>query len=169
MRESHDTLLKLQQVIEWSEATAGDAIRRNFVGSGWTMSAAEFVDFWGEGRMASVSTASGRGQVHAVPLDIHLVDGVFYVPTFPDSRRLRDHRENPRCVITSWDGPYRAVIVIGIANEANLDPTDRTGVTAVEQGYAATSMVTIAVRPTRIYAIRPPAGHHASSDFGEAG
>ena len=163
MRESNQTLARLQQVIDSSAATAGDAIRRNFVGDGWSMSAEEFVEFWGDGRMASVSSASSRGQVHAVPLDIHLIDGTFYIPTFPDSRRLRDHRENPRCVITSWDGPYRATIVIGAARESADDPVGRTSDTASEQGYVPGSMVTIAVEPTRIYAIRPPVGHHAAS------
>jgi len=163
MNESPKMLATLQRIIDRSAATAGSAIRRNFIGEGWAMSAAEFVAFWGEARMASVATASQTGQVHAVPLDVHLVDGRFYVPTFPDSRRLRDHRENPRCVITSWDGPYRAVIVYGSAREGGSDPTRRTAETAAEQGYTSGAMVTIEVTPTRIYAIRPPEGHPAAT------
>ncbi len=162
VNESPDTMAWLQRIIDRSAATAGPAITRNFIGGGWAMSAAEFVAFWGEARMVSVATASRSGGVHAVPLGIHLVDGKFYVPTFPDSRRRQDHRENPRCVVTSWNGPYRAVIVYGTAQEVGSDPTRRTEATAVEQGYASGSMVTIAITPTRIYAIRPPAGHHAA-------
>ena len=163
MQESRETLARLQAVLDRSAASAGPAIRRNFIGGGWAMSAAEFVAFWGASRMASVATASRIGTVHAVPLDIHLVDGTFYIPTFPDSRRRQDHQENPRCVITSWDGPYRAVIVYGTAREVTEDPTGRTVATAAEQGYGAGLMVTVAVTPTRIYAIRPPVGHPAAA------
>ncbi|MGH2584897.1 MAG: pyridoxamine 5'-phosphate oxidase family protein [Dehalococcoidia bacterium] len=164
MNESSETLAELQRIIDHSAATAGAAIRRNFIGDGWAMSVEEFVAFWGEARMASVATASRSGQAHAVPLDVHLVDGKFHVPTFPDSRRLQDHRENPRCVLTSWDGPYRAVIVYGRARKVGSDPTGRTVETAAEQGYASGAMVTIEISPTRIYAIRPPEGHPAATN-----
>jgi hypothetical protein len=163
MHESPDTLAALQRLIDRSAAGAGPAIRSNFIGGGWAMSAAELVAFWGESRMASIATASRRGAVHAAPLDIRLVDGRFYIATFPDSRRLRDHRDNPRCAITTWDGPYRAVIVYGTAREVAGDPTGRTAAVADEQGYVQGSMVTIEVTPTRIYAIRPPAGHPAAA------
>jgi len=161
VHESPERLAELQAIIDKSARTAGPAIKRNFVSCSWLMSAAEFVAFWGESRMATISTALPKGTVHAVPLDIHLVDGRFYIPTFPDSRRLQDHRLNPRCVITSWEDAYRAVIVYGIAREVDPDPTGRTSETAEEQHYLPSSMVTIEVRPTRIYGIRPPLGHHA--------
>jgi len=160
--ESPEQLAELQSVIDRSARTAGPAIKQNFVGDGWSMSAAEFVAFWGVARMATVSTASPDGIVHAVPLDIHLVDGRFYIPTFPDSQRLQDHRLNARCAITSWEDAYRAVIVYGNAREVGVDPTARTAETTTEQNYSTGSMVTIEVTPTRIYAIRPPEGHHAS-------
>lgn len=162
MHEQPATVARLEELLERSAVTAGPAIRKNFVGGGWAMSAEEFINFWGEARMASVSTASRSGLVHAVPLDIHLVDGLFYIPTFADSRRVADHRENPRCVITSWDGPYRAVIAYGDAREVDADPTDRSAATAEEQTYEPDQMITIEVTPTRIYAIRPPPGHHAA-------
>ena len=161
MNEMPETLAHLQRIIDRSAATAGPAITRNFIGGGWAMSAEEFVAFWGDGRMASISTATASGVVHTVPLDLMLIDGTFYIPTFPDSQRLRDHKSNPRCAIASWDGPYRAVIVYGTAREVLHNPTGRTEASAVEQGYDAGAMVTIAVTPTRIYAIRPPEGHHA--------
>ena len=87
------------------------------------------------------------------------MDGKFYVPTFPDSQRLKDHRANPRCAISSWEDHYRAVIVYGLAQESDVDPTGRTIKTAVEQGYTPTSLLTICITPTRIYGIRPPPGH----------
>lgn len=163
MHEQPETIARLQELLDHSAATAGPAIHKNFVGGGWAMSAQEFIDFWGEARMATVPTATRSGTVHAVPLDIHLVDGRFYLPTFADSRRLADHRENAHCVITSWDGPYRAVIAYGGAREVQVDPTGRTEATADEQRYDRDALVTIEVTPTRVYAIRPPPGHHAAT------
>jgi len=101
--------------------------------------------------------------VHAAPLEPRLIDGKFYIPTFPDSQRLRDHRARARCAIVSWDGPYRAVIVYGVAREVHGDPGGRAVEAGAEQGYSPGAMVTVEVSPTRIYAIRPPAGHHAHS------
>jgi hypothetical protein len=145
MHETAETMQGLQEIIERSAATAGSAMRQNFAVPAWTMSPEEFVSFWGEGRMASISTASARGDVHVAPLDVQLVDGVFRIATFADAVRLRDHRARPRCAISSWDGPYRAVIVYGDAREAGTEG----------------AMVTVEIVPTRIYAIRPPAGHHS--------
>lgn len=155
MDESPETLAWLQKIIDRSARTAGSAIARNFIGGGWAMSAAEFVTFWGQERMASLATVSASGDVHAAPLDVRLVDGKCYVATFPDSRRLRDHRAKARCAITSWDGPYRAVIVYGDARETAA-ATGRTATVADEQGYDVRAMITIEVTPTRIYGIRPP-------------
>ncbi len=161
MRETAETLQTLQKIIDRSAATAGSAIKRNFIGGGWSMSAQEFVAFWEKQPMASISTVSAKGKVHVAPLEPRLVDGKFYIPTFPDSARLEDHRANPRCAIAAWDGPYRAVIVYGAAREVPTNPTARTQQTAVEQGYAPGDMVTIEVTPSRIYGIRPPEGHPA--------
>jgi hypothetical protein len=161
VNETRETLARLQEIIDRSAAAAGPAIKRNFIGGGWAMSAQEFVAFWDAKPMASISTVSTKGEVHVAPLEARLIDGKFYIPTFPDSARLRDHRAHPRCAITSWDGPYRAVIVYGDARAVDADPTGRTEETAAEQRYAARSMLTIEVTPTRIYAIRPPEGHPA--------
>ncbi len=166
MRETPETMAELQAIIDRSARTAGPAIARNFIGGGWRMSAEEFVAFWGDERMASISTVSSKGNVHVAPLDLKLIDGKFYAPTFPDSQRLRDHRANPRCAVTSWDGPYRAVIVYGIARVASEDPAMRTGATAAEQGYDVASLLTVEITPTRMYAIRPPEGHHAYTPTG---
>ena len=164
MEERADTLRTLQEIIDGSAATAGSALKRNFIGGGWSMSAEEFVAFWETKPMASISTVSAKGEVHVAPLEPRLVDGKFYVPTFPDSVRLKDHRANPRCAIAAWDGPYRAIIVYGTAREVRNNPAGRTQGTAVEQGYAAGDMVTIEVTPSRIYAIRPPEGHPARAE-----
>jgi len=141
MRETPQTITQLQTIIDRSAKTAGPAIAMNFIGGGWKMSAEEFIAFWGEERMASISTVSKSGLVHAAPLEVRLIEGKFHATTFPDSQRLRDHRANPRCAITSWDGPYRAVIVYGAA--------------------VVSAATTVVITPTRIYGIRPPTGHQA--------
>lgn len=161
MYESPEILAGLQQIIDRSAVSAGSSIKRNFIGGGWAMSAVEFVAFWGEGRMAAIATVSAAGTAHAVPLELRLVGGRFYAPTFPDSLRLRDHRANPRCAITSWDGTYRAVIVYGTAREVSHNLTRRIEAFAAEQGYSAGAMATVQITPTRIYAIRPPVGRRA--------
>ncbi len=144
--ESPETLRKLQEIIDRSARSAGRVLRENFVSPGWVMSAGEFIDFWSPGRMASISTKSANGTLHAAPLDPTLVNGTFRIPTFRGSRRLADHRANRRCVIVAYDGPYRAVVVYGDATieDADSDPDS--------------PMVTVSVAPARIYAIRPPVG-----------
>jgi hypothetical protein len=142
-----DDLAHLQRIIDESARTAGPVIRANFGGGGWEMTAEEFVAFWDGQPMASVSTVSASGLVHVAPLEIALVGAEFHIPTFGNSVRLRDQRANPRCAISSWDGPYRAVIVYGDAEVP---------------GGPVTGMVNVVVHPTRIYGIRPPAGHHAA-------
>ena len=156
MRETPEKMQELQQTIEASARTAGPAIARNFIGGGWAMSATEFVEFWGDGRMASLSTASSAGSVHAVPLDLTLVDGKFYAPTFPNSIRLRDHRERARCCIVAWDDTYHAVIVYGTARESSAPPV------APNVVAEATASVRIEITPTRIYGIRPPTAQPAA-------
>lgn len=149
MHETPTTLARLQAIIDRSTATAGAAIRRNFIGGGWAMSAAEFVAFWDATPMAAISTASRSGAVHSAPLEVSLRDGRFLVPTYADAARLVDHVANPRCSIVGWDGPYRAVIVYGDARVSG-------GATAASD---AGGMVSVEIEPTRIYGIRPPPGH----------
>ncbi|MEX2245832.1 MAG: pyridoxamine 5'-phosphate oxidase family protein [Dehalococcoidia bacterium] len=146
MHETPETIAHLQRIIDRSAETAGPALARNFIGGGWKMSASEFVAFWGELRMAAISTTSRNHRVHSAPLDVRLVDGVFHAPAFPDAQRLRDHRANPRCSIVSWEDAYHAVIVYGDARIQEAAPG---------------AMVSVTITPTRIYAIRAPAGHHA--------
>lgn len=157
MDESPETMAALQALIDRSYSTAGPVIQRGHPPD-WRMSATEFVAYWTEGRpegqmsiigrMAVISTASATGAVHAVPLDPILRDGRFYLPTSRDSRRLRDHFANPRCAISSCDGPYRTLVVYGTARITN-------------ETYRASDgeeLILVEVTPTLIYAIRPPLG-----------
>lgn len=147
MDESPETMATLQAVIDRSYATAGPVIQRGHPPD-WRMSATEFVGFWTEGRMASVSTASASGAVHAAPFDPVLRNGRFYLRTGRDSVRLKDHLANPRCAISSWDGQYRTVVVYGTARVTS----------ETVQASDGEESILVEVTPTRIYAIRPPPG-----------
>lgn len=122
---------------------AGPAMAANFTHPDWVMSPEEFVAFWAGTRLASVATVGASGWPHAAPVEVALAGEVFLVPAFPDSVRLKDLRRSPRLVLTAWDDAWHAAIVYGLA----------------ELGDG--SQGSVAVRPTRIYAIRAPRGHHA--------
>ena len=119
----------------------------NFVHPQWAMSAEEFVAFWGGTRLASLATVGESGWPHAAPVEVTLERDRFMVPAFADSVRRRDLAVNPRLVLTAWDDAWHAAIVYGRVEAADAGP--------------------IIVRPSRIYAIRAPRGHHAWR--GEAG
>jgi hypothetical protein len=117
----------------------------NFTHPAWTMSAAEFRSFWSRPRITSVSTVAASGWPHSSPLEVSLTGDEFEIPSFSSSIRVDDLRRNARIVLTTWDDAYHAAIVYGMAR---LDEP-------------AGSMVRVRVSPTRIYAIRAPAGHIA--------
>ena len=116
----------------------------NFVHPRWAMSAEEFVDFWGRTRLASVATVGESGWPHAAPLEVALDGDRFLVPAFAGSVRRRDLAVNGRVVLTAWDDAWHAAIVYGRAEGAVAERSDP-----------------VVVRPTRIYAMRAPRGHHA--------
>jgi hypothetical protein len=133
----------VETAIERANTAAGPVMAANFTHPAWRMDAAMFERWWGGTRLASVATAGSTASPHAAPVEVTLRDGVFVVPTFVDSVRMADMRRNPNIVLTAWDDPWHAAIVYGRA--------------AVPEG--ANGNVPVAVRPTRIYAIRAPAGH----------
>ncbi|OAI41569.1 hypothetical protein AYO38_00620 [bacterium SCGC AG-212-C10] len=129
--------------LQRADATARPAMAANFTHPLWVMSPAEFRAFWGGTRLASVGTAGATGAPHAAPVEVTLRGDTFVVPSFASTVRLEDLRANPRIVLTAWDDAYHAAIVYGQATFAD----------------ASTGMVSVEVRPTRIYAIRAPNGH----------
>jgi len=115
----------------------------NFTHPSWVMTPDDFVAFWNGTRLASVATTGESGWPHAAPVEVTLAGGRFLVPAFANSVRMADLRRNPRLVLTTWDDAWHAAIVYGRVDA----PAESSG--------------SVAVRPTRIYAIRAPRGHHA--------
>jgi predicted pyridoxine 5'-phosphate oxidase superfamily flavin-nucleotide-binding protein len=136
----------IQSIIDHTAATAGPAMRANFVHPAWVMSATEFGAFWAQPRMAGFGTVSPTGRPHVAALEVSYRDGRFHVPTFANAVRLADIRANPSVSLVAWSDAYHAMTIYGTARILS----------------SAAAMVTVEVTPTRIYAIRPPAGHHAA-------
>ncbi|MEX0783058.1 MAG: pyridoxamine 5'-phosphate oxidase family protein [Dehalococcoidia bacterium] len=138
----------IARAIERAIEKAGPTMAANFTHPAWVMSAEEFVAFWGGTRLASVATVGKSGWPHAAPVEVTLAGDRFLVPAFPNSVRMADLRRSPRLVVTTWDDAWHAAIVYGLAE------------------LVGASGGSITVRPTRIYAIRAPQGHHASRRAG---
>jgi hypothetical protein len=120
---------------------AGGTIADNFIHPAWTMDADEFIAWWGGTRLASIATVGRSGWPHASPLEVTLTGDRFIIPSFPHAVRIRDLSVNPRLVLTAWDDPWHAAIVYGRIDDVGASP--------------------LSARPTRIYAMRAPKGHHA--------
>jgi len=117
---------------------ARPAMATNFVHPDWRMYADEFRAFWGDTRLAAMSTV-GESWPHAAPVEVTLARDRFIAPAFEDSVRAADARTNPRVALVSWDDAWHAAIVYGMAED-------------VFGGQ-------VVVRPMRIYAMRAPKGH----------
>src|SRR5687768_15055417 len=72
MHESPETTARLQRIMDRSIRTAGPRMKDSFGSPDWRMTVQEFLDFWGNERMASIATASTTGLVHSAALDIRL-------------------------------------------------------------------------------------------------
>jgi hypothetical protein len=114
----------------------------NFTHPAWAMSAAEFRSFWGDVRLAGATTVGPSTWPHTAPVEVALSGDHFIVPASSDSVRRSDITANPRISLVAWDDAWHAAIVYGRV----VDTTPST----------------LAVEPTRIYAIRAPAGHPQS-------
>ncbi len=118
----------------------------NFTHPEWAMTATEFRAFWRAPRLCAVGTVGPSGRPHAAPVEVSLLGDRFGIPTFAEAVRLRDLRANPWLSLTTWDDAYHAAIVYGRAEFSEA---------------SGGGMVSVEVRPSRIYAIRAPAWHSA--------
>jgi uncharacterized pyridoxamine 5'-phosphate oxidase family protein len=149
VNESDDEDVLILKAMERALAKAGPAMEKNFLDADWLMSVAEFKTFWADRPVASFCTVSTNGAPHVVAIEPTLSRGQFLMNTYANAVRLRDIRANNKVSLLAHKGPYKVVVVYGLAfiDEASLDKNET---------------VQVRVRPTQIYAIRPPAGHHAA-------
>ncbi len=136
---------RIQAAMSRALANQRPVMAANFTHPAWAMSVAEFRAFWSRPRMTSVGTVGANGWPHAAPLEVSLQGDLFEIPSFSASVRVEDLRASPRVVLATWDDAYHAAIVYGTVRLEEMDG----------------SMIRVTVTPTRIYAIRAPAGHQA--------
>jgi hypothetical protein len=143
--------------LERARRLAGPAMKENFVHDDWVMSVDEFEAYWVAHPLAAFCTVSPFGAPHVVPIEPSFVAGRFVMETFANAVRIADLRVNARASLISWSSPWEVVIVQGRAS--------------LSEAAETSTMVSVTLIPRRIYAIRPPAGHHAaqaSSQHGDA-
>ena len=135
------------RAIQVARERAGPVMKANFVHDDWVMSVEEFEAFWSTNAVAGFCTVSPEGRPHVVPIEPSLVEGCLVMSTFADAVRVRDLRDNPNAALISWASPWEVVVVYGRASiEGEGQP-----------------MLTVRLVPDRIYCIRPPSSHHAST------
>jgi hypothetical protein len=98
-----------------------------------------------------VATARQDGTPHLMPVWGVWLDGVFYFSTGGRSRKARNLRVNPRCVI-SPEGAEQAVVLEGIA-ERVTEPAQLARLLAVYTGKYGSGFPDPAENP--VFAVRP--------------
>lgn len=146
-----EELTVLQRLLDRSIATASPAVADSVAYPPRQMTAAELVEFWRQARLVAMATVGPAGQPHVAPVHAELAGATLRLAVYDDAVRRRDLAHNPRVAFTTWrDGAVaicygRAREVPGSLREA------RPG-----QSGKARRVVDIAVRLTRVYAMRAP-------------
>jgi len=146
-----EELTVLQRLLDRSIATASPAVADSVAYPPRQMTAAELVEFWRQARLVAMATVGPAGQPHVAPVHAELAGATLRLAVYDDAVRRRDLAHNPRVAFTTWrDGAVaicygRAREVPGSLREA------RPG-----QSGKARRVVDIAVRLTRVYALRAP-------------
>jgi hypothetical protein len=163
-------LAQLQALIDRSTASATPSVGDSVAYAGRQMSAAEFVEFWRSIRLVAMCTVGAGGQPHIAPVHAQLGGARFgfgpghdsvdlnsdlttlRMVVYEDAVRRADLARNPRVAITTWRDDGAAAILYGRAGEipASLRPA-RAG-----RSGKPRQVVELAIRLTRIYAMRPP-------------
>jgi hypothetical protein len=169
-REQDRELAKLQALIDHSTSTATPSVADSVAYSGRQMTAAEFVEFWRGVRLVAMTTVGPGGHPHVAPVHAQLGGTTFHmgpartvgdensnlttmrVVIYENAVRRADLAKNPRVAFATWreDGAAailygRAIEVLGSLREARAG---RSG--------EPRKLVEVAVKLTRIYAMRPP-------------
>lgn len=145
-----EALDALQDVLDRSRASAGEAVRDTFDRAERRMSAAEFVAFWNATRTKAMSTCGPDGTPHIAPVHAEFAAGRLRSTLYETAVRRRDLRTNPRVALTTW-GPHGATaIVYGVAREV----PDSLRETRPGASGRPRRTVALEIEVTRIYAMK---------------
>ncbi len=145
-----ETLAALQQVIDRSGASAGQALRDTFQHPDRQMTAAQFVSFWNGSRLKAMATVGSHGAPHIAPVHAEFVRGQLRSTIYENAVRRRDLQRRPEVALTTWGANGAVAIVYGRAREVPGSLRDtRPGATG-----AARRTVTLDIEITRIHAMK---------------
>ena len=145
-----DHLRALQALIDRSTRTATPTVADSIAYPDRQMTAAELMEFWSKVRLVAMATVGPAGQPHIAPVHTELEGTTLRCAVYEHAVRRADLKTNPRTAFTGWlDGA--AVILYGRAREVPDTLRDaRPG-----RSGAARRIVTLEVRLTRVYAMKP--------------
>lgn len=144
-------LAALQRLLERSAASATPAVADSVAFPGRQMTAAELIEFWRATRLVAMASVGPQGQPHLAPVHAELRGTTLRLAIYEDAVRRADLATNPRVGFTTWrDGAV--VIAYGRAREV---PGSLREARPGQRGEVR-RVVTLEVRLTRVYAMRPP-------------
>ena len=169
--DSATQLARLQNLIDRSTATATASVGDSVAYSSRQMSAAEFVEFWRSVRLVAMATVGDARQPHIAPVHAQLGGARFgfgpgrgavgdensdlttlRMVIYEDAVRRADLARNPRVALSTWRDDGAAAILYGRASEVPDSLREaRTG-----RSGNPRRVVELAIKLTRIYAMRPP-------------
>jgi hypothetical protein len=145
-------LADLDALIARSVRTATPAVADSVAYSGRQMTAAELIAFWRDVRLVAMATVGSKGQPHIAPVHARLMGTMLRLVIYDNTVRRRDLEANPRVAFTGWGPGGGAAILYGRAHEVPGSLREsRSG-----RSGAARRVVSIEVRLTRVYAMKPP-------------
>jgi pyridoxamine 5'-phosphate oxidase-like protein len=164
-------LARLQALIDRSTATATPSVADSVAYRDRQMSAADFVEFWRGVKLVAMTTVGAAGHPHIAPVHAQLGGAKFgfgpgqdavaedrsdlttvRMVIYEDAVRRADLAHNPRIAMTTWREDGAAAILYGRAREV---PGSLREARAGRSGKPR-RVVELAIKLTRIYAMRPP-------------
>jgi hypothetical protein len=146
-----DRLAELQALIDASTRTATPSVADSIAYPERQMTAAELMDFWSRIRLVAMATGGPAGQPHIAPVHAALDGATLRCVVYVNAIRRADLKTNSRTAFTAWH-EGAAVILYGRAREV---PGSLREARPGRSGEPR-NVVTLEVRLTRVYAMRPP-------------
>ena len=121
MYETTEELQSLQVLVNDSIDHAGTFLRQSFQMPAHSLSARQFVHFWGGVQTIALATVTKNAEPRVAPIGALLFHGRFYVPTVLTALRTRHIMRRPAISFTCYQGNDLAVIVHGDATVVQTD------------------------------------------------